>query len=248
LYPRDKHWENGPYSRIAVDPDATNISVWHDELDSVEIAGVWGKYDLTEATGATTTIDDSATSLVVDTAAKISPGAVLLCESEQLFVYEVGAVTDSTANTGEEVDVVEEVITTSDGTQLNIGEIIKIDFEQMKVLDISGNDIAVVRGWNETAKATHSNATDINVYRTFNVVRGANGTTAAAHTSKALTRQIPPMSINYLCRQIASLMEMKARSGFAGKVGNVELGEVFYHDEFPKKQIRQLKRQYWIGL
>jgi len=37
----------------------------------------------------------------------------------------------------------------------------------------------------------------------------------------------------------------KAETGFAGKTGNVELGEVFYHNEFPE-QIEKVAKNYRI--
>jgi hypothetical protein len=83
------------------------------------------------------------------------------------------------------------------------------------------------------------------VYRTFTVSRGVNGTTAAAHSSKAISRYMAPYDVNWLARQMAGLMWKKARSGFAGKVGNQELGEVFYQNEFPE-QIKQVRANYRI--
>ncbi len=43
FYPNDRHWEDGPYTRLTVDPDAANLSVWKNERDAIEIAGTWGK-------------------------------------------------------------------------------------------------------------------------------------------------------------------------------------------------------------
>ena len=67
--PARPKWENGPYTRIDVDPDATNISYWTEEKDIVSITGRWGLYERSKATGATVQdnpLSDSATSLTVD--------------------------------------------------------------------------------------------------------------------------------------------------------------------------------------
>jgi hypothetical protein len=108
----------------------------------------------------------------------------------------------------------------------------------MKILKVNGNMLAVERGWNGTLAALHANDEGIGVYRTFTVVRGVNGTTAAAHTAKAVEQCVVPESVNYLCRQIAALMRMKALTGFTGVSGNAEGGQGRYYSEFPPNQIK----------
>jgi len=245
LYPRNKWYDNGPYTRIRIDPDALTLNAWTWEEDIVAIVGSWGLYSETEDTGATTTqADNSTAAMVVDDASKIYPGAVLLVETEQEFVTGYGSATDSNVNLAEALDASEEDITTGDGTAFNIGEIIKIDFEQMRILDIQGNDLYVTRGWNKTKRTTHADTTDIYIYRTFTVERGANGTVAAAHTSKTVSRYVVPFDVKYLCKQMASLMRGKEDSNYAGKTANIELGEVFYMDEFPNKVLDRVKAEY----
>lgn len=251
LYPRQPKWENGPYTRLTIDPDATQLSVWTRERDVIDVTGRWGLYEESVTTGATVQdnpLSSSATSLNVNNGSKVSPGAALLIESEQLLVEATSATpTDSTANTAEALDVSEEEIDLDDASQVNTGEVIRIDFEQMRILDKSSNTILVSRGYNGTKKTSHDTAKDVYVYRTFTVKRGINGTTAAEHDqSTAISRYVVPFDINYLCRQIAALMMKKAQTGFAGKTANVELGEVFYHQEFPKDPIKEIRENYRI--
>ena len=213
------------------------------------VTGRWGLYEEAVATGATVASQtDSATSLTVDNAAGISAGANLLIESEQELVTATGAASDSTANTAEALDAEEEEIDVDNGAAVNIGEVLKINFEQMKVLDKAGNTLLVAKGWNGTSRSAHLTGQDVYVYRTFTVARGVNGTTAAAHTNKAVSRYVPPADVHYLCKQIAALMLKKAQSGFAGKVGNEATGETFYFNEFPKAVIEQIQRNYFVPL
>ena len=75
LYPRSRCWENGPYIRITLDPDATTIGSWSNEADIIVITARWGLFELSRLTGATVASQDaSSTSLEVDTAVEISPG------------------------------------------------------------------------------------------------------------------------------------------------------------------------------
>jgi hypothetical protein len=247
LYPLERLWELGPYDRITVDPDAPSFAAWSHKENVISINGRWGLYERTIATGATVSAQDgTSTALVVDNGAVIGLGAVLLIDNEQEMVEDYGATTDSTATLNGALDASSEEVAVSDGAQVNVNEIIKVEFEQMKVRDISGNTLLVQRGWNGTKKVTHADTTAVYVYRTFTVKRGVNGTTAATHSSAPVSRYVPPDIVNYLCRQMSTLMLKKAQSGYAGKVGNVELGEVFYMSEFPKGVIKEIKSTFFI--
>jgi hypothetical protein len=247
LYPLGRLWELGPYARITIAPDATALSSWSHEEDIISIAARWGKYEHTIDTGTTVSAqNDSDAALVVDNGAVIGLGAVLLIDTEQELVEAYGAATDSTATLNGDLDASSEEVPVSDGTKLGINEIIKVEFEQMVVRDISGNTLLVERGWNGTKKVTHAATTAAYVYRTFTVKRAVNGTTAAAHSTANIGRYVPPDIVNYLCRQIATLMLKKAQSGYAGKIGDANLGEVFYQNEFPKSVIKQIKSTFFI--
>ena len=93
--------------------------------------------------------------------------------------------------------------------------------------------------------ATHTTSTNVNVYRTFTVERGVNGTTAAEQAqTTAINKYVPPWDVQYLCKQMASLMSRKEDSGYAAKTGNVEIGEVFFHDEFPADVLERINNEY----
>ena len=246
LYPRSRLWANGPYDRITIDPDAPSLSAWSVGDDVIVITGRWGYYEETKATGASVSqADTTGTSLMVDNASAISPGAVLLIESEQELVEATGAATDSTANLGEDLDTSEEEIDLNNAALVSVGEILKIDFEQMRLLDKSSNTCVVMRGYNGTKRTTHASGADVYVYRTFTVKRGANGTTAAIHSAKAVSRYVAPADVSGLCKQLAILALKLAQSGYAGRVGNPDLGEVFYFDQYPKKAIEAVAHNYF---
>jgi hypothetical protein len=251
LYPRNRHWVNGPYTRIEIDPDASALATWSCKRDAIAITGRWGKYEESVATGATvqntTKIAAAGTSLKVDNGSLVSPGMVLLIESEQMIITAtespIAAVSLLAADMA--IDAVE--LTVDNGAEFSVGEVIQVDTEDMRIEAIGGNVLGVTRKWNETESSAHANDATINVYRQYTVKRGCNGTTAADHANGvAISRYIAPWDINWLTRQIAGLMYKKAKGGFAGKTGNAELGEVMYHDEFPKKQIADVIRHYQL--
>lgn len=247
FYPLNALWAYGPYMRVKIDPDSSSVYYFPNMAKTVGIVGSWGMFERSAVTGATVASQTNAvTTLVVDDGSGISPGAILLIDDEQELVTGVGAPSDSTANTAEALDAEEDELTVTDGTKVKVREIIRVDFEQMLVLDISGNDLLVQRGWNRTNRVAHLTGLDVYVYRTFNVERGVNGTTAAAHSADAVGRYLVPDDIHWLCKQMAALMLKKADSGFAGKVGDAATGETFYFNEFPKGTIEAIKEAYFV--
>jgi hypothetical protein len=245
LKPYERLWRNGPYTRICL-----NLYGYFSTLpEGVAITGRWGLYEATKSLGANiTTGSASDTALSVTDGSAVSPGMVLLVESEQILVVATSGAINSTATISADLEETDEEITVSDGTQLHVGETIKIDFEQLRVLDISANTIQARRGWNGSKSASHLTGAAINVYRTFEVKRGVNGTVASTHTGAAAYQYKPPEDVNYLCRQMAALMLKKAQTGFMGRSGNDDLGTGFWVNEFPKNQIEAVMSNYpWFG-
>jgi hypothetical protein len=172
---------------------------------------------------------------------------LLKLDSEMLFVSGVGSATSAVTTLTAGLDASQEEISVADGTKIKVGEIIRIGFEKMKLLDISTNDAYVARGWDKTKKVAHDGASSVDVYRTFTVARGCNGSTAASHSDTlSIERYLLPEDLNYLARQIATLMMKKAQTGYAGRAGNSENGETFYTFEFPRDAIARVKANYYI--
>jgi hypothetical protein len=241
-------WENGPYTAIVVDPEATNLSVWYQEAGAVSITGRWGKYEKSIDTGATVQNSPQAitdTNAIVTNGSKISAGMALLIGSEQELVTDTGDPTAGITTLGASLDNASETVTPANVAAAVIGEVIRVGFEKMKIVDKNTTQWSVLRGYDNTKKATHSNAASVDVYRTYNVLRGVNGTTAAAHAKEtAIYRYIPPADINLLAKTIAALMKKLADSQYAGRTGNAELGQVFYNDAFPRDELDKIEANY----
>jgi hypothetical protein len=238
FYPRGAHWESGPYTRIYME------DYIFDEEST--IVGTWGLYSASELLGINATQATSTeTSLVVTNGSLLSPGMTVLIESEQELVTAVGATTAATSLLNGAIDAATEEITVDNGAEFLKGEVLQLGTEDVHVRSIGGHVLVCDRGWNGTTKASHANDLAIAVYRTFTVKRGANGTTAATHSSKAISRCMVPYDVNWIVRQVAGLMRMKAKANFASKTGNAELGESFYYNEFPQ-QIKNIQANYRI--
>ncbi len=251
LKPDDGFWPNGPQAQLVVNPDSALVSRWSCEQDGVVITGRWGKYERSGLIGATVQDDPSQsvsqTTLKINDGSKVSPGMVLLIGSEQELVTGWSDPTSHVTDLNGGISATEDVITVDDGALLNIGEIIRVGFEQMRIKDKRTHQCHVTRGWNNTGQVIHADNDDVDVYRTVIVEREVNGTTAAVHLKGvAMSRYFAPDDVQYLTKQIATLIVNKAKGGYQGRTGNQELGVVFYHDAFPQREIDQLRRNYYI--
>lgn len=248
--PGERFWPNGPYNMLEVDPDAANLSEWEEEADAVEITARWGLYEESKLTGTTLAANQliTATSLQVNNGAKLSPGAVLLIGSEQQHVTGYAAPTAVTQLNGAVADT-DETITVDNGALLNIGEIIRIGVSQYRIIDINGNLLYVQARWNNTNAADQLDDASVEVYRTFNVTRAVNGTTAAAHTSgDAVSRMVAPANIAKLCKKIAVLGIMQSATAYSGKSGNSQTGETYYYENYPRWDIERMRDEYSIKM
>lgn len=253
LKPDLREWADGPYTRIVADPDSSLLYSWSDLVNGVTIVGRWGLFERSRSTGATvadtTQQSDSQTTLKVSSGAAVSPGMVLLIGSEQELVTGWGDPTTSVTTLNGSVAVGDDTLTLTNASLVNVGEVLRVDFEQMLVRDrrTSNNTVYVTRAWNGTAKAAHTTSTAVDVYRTVTVERGVNGTTPAAHANGvSISRYVAPDDVQFLTKQIATLMVTKARSGYQGRTGNAETGVVFYTDAFPRFDIDRIKARYTV--
>jgi hypothetical protein len=248
LGPLSGHWPNGPHTWLEFMP-FRQLSQWSCYQGGNVLSGLWGLYNRSESLGATLAANQgvSTATLQVSNGAQISPGMVALVESEQELVESTGAPTAAVTTLGVALDPVSEILTLANGSLLNVGEVFRIGLEQFKVLDINGNTTYATRGWNRTARVPHATGAAVDVYRTFNVTREVNGSTAAGHTgSLAISRQTVPQDINYLAREIAGKMLKFAQSGFMGRVGDDVTGQVSYNFAIPRIELEQIRRNYVI--
>jgi hypothetical protein len=251
LKPDDGHWANGPYTKIVADIDSALLYTWSDLVDDIPITGKWGLYNrsaaLTATVADTTQQSDSQLTLKLSSAGEASPGMVLLIDTEQELVTGWSDPIASTTQLNGAITNSEEILTVDSATVINIGEIVRIDFEQMLVKDrnTSTNKLYVLRGYNNTARASHLDNATLDVYRTVTVERGVNGTTAAVHANGvSVSRYFAPDDVQYLAKQIATLIVNKAKSGYQGRTGNADTGVVMYHDAFPRYDIERIRKTY----
>ena len=136
LLPTTRMWANGPYIKISLDPEITTGAYWVAEKNAVEISGTWGLWEQIVKIGATVKTTQLITdeTLEVSDAGKVSPGILLLTQGEVEFVTGFSDPILGVTALGANCDNQAEVLTSFENANIYPGEIIRIDFELMKVL------------------------------------------------------------------------------------------------------------------
>jgi hypothetical protein len=247
-----REWNSGPYTTIKFDPDGSYYGAyWISEPGSVRITGRWGKYENVVDTGLTVDaggLDDADLTLVTSNGASISPGMILRVEGEDIFVSGLGSPTAGVTEIDAAMDASQDTMTVKDGTKLNIGEIIRVGLEKMKVLDIATNTVSVQRAYHKTRLATHADDADVDVYRTPVIERAVNAASLpASHAAgKKIYQLVPPANINQLCRKLTILSLEQAKSKYSGRQGNSQTGQTMYFDAIPRWEYERIQAQYRI--
>ena len=219
---------NTRYNRIEIDLSSTAALEGGDTPQrSISVAGSWGWSNSTQSAGE---IDDSGginasdTTLIVSDGSKIDVGDTLLIDSEQVFVSDrsFAARGSILLDEGSDLSGTNSTVTvTLDGSHgIVAGEVIRIDSEQMKVISVSTNDLTVIRAWDGSVLASHTNNTAIHVNRTLTIERGVNGTTAASHSDDAsITRYIPDSDVSRWCLAEAIATYHQEHGGWGTSIG-----------------------------
>ena len=221
--------DNGtPKNRIDINPESAQLSVFPQGRRRVEIVGRFAYSEDTKAAGSVSsglTPGTSATNFVCSNAALIDVGDTLLIESEQLFVSERTATSLGIAGlliSGIAADVsATELEIATPGVAI-VGEVLLVDSERMLVVDTPGASAFVIvqRAYDGSTLASHASAAQAYTYRSLTVVRGVNGTTAAAHPDgTAIRKYVVPEDIERQVRAEAIYGIKADQSGQTGLVG-----------------------------
>lgn len=178
-----------PYTNIELDLNSSaSFTNTGTDQRAIEIVGVWGIGNDQKAAGALENAVASTTTTTVDVTRSdiIGVGSVITVDSERMLVTNKGTL-DSTQNLASAMNALknDQTVDVSDGTLFFVGELILIDSERMRIVDITGNNLTVIRAYDGSTLAAHSISADVYVYRRLTVERGALGTTAATHADAA---------------------------------------------------------------
>lgn len=189
---------------------------------AIQITGVWGIGNDQKAAGAleSAIADTTGTTVDVTRSDIAGVGSVLTVGSERMLVTGKGTL-DSTQNLASAMNALknDQTVDVADGSVFFVGELILIDSERMRISEITGNNLTVIRAYDGSTLAAHSVAADVFVFRRLTVERGALGTTAATHLDAAsVTVWVVPDLAQSLCRAEAITRLEQEFSAYGARV------------------------------
>jgi hypothetical protein len=203
------------------------------EQRAIGVAGLWGWSNNTRDIGsltATLGASTTATASLAWTTARFGVGDILTIDDERMVIRERSFV-DSTQNLAADLDSDSSDVNVSvaDGTAFAVEEIISIDGERMRIVDIIGNTLTVKRAWDGSQLAAHTAPTaDVYALTGVELDRAQLGTTLAAHDADAVVcRWVPPPLLTSLNRAYALNTLLQERAGYARVAGSGENAREF---------------------
>lgn len=198
-----------PYNQL----DLVDESAWSTDTT---ITGVWGYRDDEETVGALTSqlgdgADDVAS--VAWTTAAIGTGDLLRIGDERVVIRE-RTWTDSGQNLGAPgltASMAATTVEVTTGTAYAAEEVLLVDGEKLRVVDVAGNRLIVIRAWDGSVLAAHTAGADIYTLTGVQLDRGQLGTTAAVHnTAAVIYRHVLPGLVEELTTgEAISLLEQE---------------------------------------
>lgn len=188
--------EEPPYTYLEINLDSSAALVAGQR--AVALTGVFAhSANSTPAGALAEALDTSETAVDVTDSSTIGVGDLLLVDSERMVVtgkamLDTGVNIDAADSLTAATNDVSITMSTTTGAPA-VDEVILIDSERMLVVDVAGTALTVKRAWDGSVLAAHAAGADIYAPRTLTVLRGAQGTTAASHTtSTTVYRHVVP--------------------------------------------------------
>ncbi len=186
-----------PYDRL--DLTAASGGSWFggsEPENANAVSGLWCGCAIVELDGGSTVeaLDASETGVDSSGSPEIGVGSILRVGAERMLVtgrtmLDTGQNTAGTLSSSN----ADRALAVASGAAFSVGESILVESERMLVQDIAGNTLIVRRAHDGSVLAAHPSGADVYAPRTLTVVRGALGTTAAAHdaASPILVFEVP---------------------------------------------------------
>ncbi len=220
-----------PYDHIEIDlagPAAFRSGDTHQQ--AIALAALYGHRNDEEQVGDLTSnldadVDDTAT--ITWNTPRIGVGDVLRVGSERMVVRAKTWV-DTGQNTGGALTAQKNSVSlpVTTGTEFAADQILLLDSERVRVLDVAGNTLTLQRAVDGSVLAAHNTGIDIFSLTGVELDRAQLGTTLAAHVSGAdVYRHVVPDLIRDYNIALAISQYLQESAGYARTVG---AGEAVY--------------------
>jgi hypothetical protein len=231
-----------PFSSVEVDQSTSSAFQAGDTRQrAIAITGTFGFTDQAEGVGelaGNLAASQGAAASVTWTTSKVGVGSLLRIDDERVLVTDRSMVSSGqTLQTPLTASTSNVAVAVQDGSAFGIDEIVLLDSERMRIVDISGNTLSVRRAQDGSVLATHSGST-IYAYTGVSLLRAVQGSELAAHTTgDTITRHIVPPLVKKLALAYALNFFLQESSGYARLVGTGEMAQ-----EASGRSIRSLEQ------
>lgn len=209
-----------PYDRLEINRGTTgSFDSGSTSQRNIAITGTFGYSDTWVTYGATAeALDGTETDVDVNGAAStaVGVGSVIKVDSEVMLVTDRTLLTTGTTLNGSSVaqknDTTQVLVS---GAAVTVGEVITMNSEKMLVVSITSNSVTVIRGWDGSTLATHSNST-VFAPRTLQVQRGALGSTVTTHLTATAVQvwQVPGLLRSLVTAEAVNML-LQESAGYA---------------------------------
>lgn len=215
-----------PYDRVEIDLGGQDaFGGGPTRQRDVTITGVWAGCPAVEASVGTLATTINASTTTVDlTAGTAGVGDLIRVDTERLQVTGRQSVTTGATITADVSDSrAVTAVPVSSATGFTVDELVLIDAERMRIVDIAGSNLIVERAADGSVLAAHITGATVYAQRRYTVERAAAGTTAASHTGGvSVVRHVPPPLITQLSVAEALTTLGAQASGYARTAGSDE--------------------------
>lgn len=192
---------------------------------SLVIVGWFGYTNNTsEAATITANMNLTTTTVEVDTGAEVGVGDLLTISSEKMLVTGKGS-SDTGVTLGADLDAsnADDGVAVTDGSAFSVDEVLTIGTERMRIEDIIGNTLNVLRAADGSTLAAHSSGDAIYARRSLTVTRASVGSSAATHSSGdvVLRQEYPKMLRTLTLAEAINQLESET-SAYARTIGSGE--------------------------
>lgn len=213
-----------PYDRLSLESGSAGTWFGGDDPENANaVTARWCGCAVVDVVDTTIVeaLDSSETGVDIGPSGLVGVGSILRVGTERMLVTgrtmldtgqnTAGTLTNSNADRS---------LLVASSAGFVADEVILVESERMQVLDIAGNILIVRRAVDGSVLAAHASGVDVYAPRTCTVLRGALGTTAAAHDTAApvLVFEVPAL-VAELSLALALTALGQSAAGYAQFVG-----------------------------
>ena len=245
-----------PYHRIEIDLASTAFFAGKDTPQrALTLTGTFARHSETATAGSlgAAIANGTDTSMQVKNGRLVEVGHTVLIGTEQVRVTDISDndIGTNVAGSGLTASVSDTALTLGDpADNLNVGEVIRINSETLRVTAVtSATVVTVERAYDGSTLAAHSSGDDIFVRRTYTIVRGVNGTTAAAAADDAaISTYVVPADVRKWCRGLVIVTMQQEQHGWGREIGRGEGASEFRGTVWDKFQASMRQKYRWHAI